>query len=127
MEEDNMKNNQANRSRMRALLFVICQRMREGVFTDQIERSWAEDKPLDPRDAVIVKVRKMYALADLPLEDSITPEADEHILVARIPTNIAEARAMLAMSMLADECMYAGYTNDELAVLPGGAQIEMTE
>jgi hypothetical protein len=121
-----MEDNQTNRSRMRALLFIICQREREQVFTEQIERSWAKDKPLDPNNAMIVKVHKLYALADLVLEEEIVPEADEDVHVPRIPINIAEARAMLAMSMLADERMYAGYTNGELAVLPGGVQVEVS-
>ena len=96
-------------------------------FTDQIERSWAKGKPLDPRDAVIITVRELYALAKRLLEPEIIPEADEYIHVPRIPINVAEARAMLAMSMLADGEMYAGYANDELAILPGGAQISLTE
>jgi len=62
---------------------------------------------------------------DRPLEPEIMPEADGEIGIAHIPSNVAEARAMLTMSMLADGCMYAGYTNDELAALPGGAQIKM--
>jgi hypothetical protein len=72
-------------------------------------------------------VRKLYALAKRPLEPEIITEADEYVHVPHIPINVAEARAMLAMSMLADGGMYVGYANDELAILPGGAQISLTE
>jgi hypothetical protein len=109
----------------RGLLFVVCQRAREG-FVDLTERGWAEDRPLDPRDAVTITVRELYTRAKRLLEPELIPEADEDVHVPRIPINIDEARVMLAMSMLAEGRMFAGYTNDELAVFPGGAQIAVT-
>jgi hypothetical protein len=134
-EDKNETQDQIERALWRGLLFVIIQRLRENVlkdvFTDQIERGWAKGKPLDPRDAVIIAViitvRELYALAKLSLDPEIITEADEPIHTPRIPINAAEARAMLAMSMLADRGMYVGYANDELAILPGGAQISVAE
>jgi hypothetical protein len=124
-----MSKGQRRAAAYRGLLFVLIQRLREGdrLATDQINRGWAKDKPLDPRNAVTITVRELYALADRLLEPELTPEANEEIGVARIPTNVAEARAMLAMSMLADEQMYGGYTAAELAVLPGGAQVNWSD
>jgi hypothetical protein len=130
-ENETETKDQIERALWRGLLFVIIQRLRENVlkdvFTDQIERGWAKGKPLDPRDAVIITVRELYALAKLSLDPEIITEADEPIHAPRIPLNAAEAREMLAISMLADREMYVGYTNDELAILPGGAQISAAE
>ena len=112
----------------RGYLFVLTQRLREGgLSTNQTSRDWAKDKPLDPRNAVTITVEKMYALADRPIEPELIPEANEEIGVARIPISVTEARAMLALAMVADEQMYAGYTDEELAVLPGGAQVELED
>jgi hypothetical protein len=81
--------------------------------------------PLDPREAVTITVRKLYELAGRSIDPSVISEADEEIAVPRIPIHVAEARAMMTMCMLANRgAMYAGYTDDELELLPdGGAQI----
>jgi hypothetical protein len=50
-------------------------RRSRNAFTDQVERSWATGEPLDPRNAVTITVREMYALADRPLEPLLLPEA----------------------------------------------------
>jgi hypothetical protein len=134
-EDENETEGQIERVLWRGFAFVVLQSLKARAngltdqigFTDQIERSWAKGKSLDPRDAVIITQRELYALAKCSLEPEIIPEADEPIHIPHIPINVAEARAMLAMSMLADRGMYAGYTNNELAILPGGAQISVTE
>jgi hypothetical protein len=127
-KDDDEKAEQRKRSAMRGLLLVMCGRLREEAFIDQ-PRSWVIDDPLDPRNAVEITVRKLYELADRPIEPEIVPEADEVVLAPRIPIHVAEARAMMAMLMLANGgCMYAGYAIDELELLPeGGAQIQIME
>src|SRR5215471_8594917 len=122
--EDGDEAEQRMRSAMRGLLLILAGRLREQAFVDQ-PRSWVTSHLLDPRNAVGITVRKLYELADRPIEEAIIPEADEEILIPRIPIHVAEARAMMAMLMLADGgVMYAGYSGDELALLPsGGAQI----
>jgi hypothetical protein len=116
---------QQMRSAMRGCVLILCGRLREQAFIGQ-PRSWVKGDPLDPRSAVVITVRRLYELADRALEPEIIPEAGEDIHVPRVPIHVAEARAMMAMLMLADGRMYAGYTDDELTVLPGGAQIRMT-
>jgi hypothetical protein len=116
---------QQMRSAMRGCLLILCGRLREQAFIEQ-PRGWMKSDPLDPRSAVVITVRRLYELADRALEPEIIPEAGEDIHVPRVPIHVTEARAMMAMLMLADGHMYAGYTDDELAVLPGGAQIRMT-
>jgi len=116
------------RSAMRGFLLINLGRLLEhGAFIDQSRssRSWVTGDPLDPRDAVTITVRELFQLAERLMEPEIVPEADEEIQVPRIPIHVDEARAMMAMLMLADGgCMYAGYSNDELELLPGGgAQI----
>jgi hypothetical protein len=109
------------------LLIVVGRLIEHGAFIDQSRslRSWVTGDPLDPRNAVTITVRKLFQLADRPMEPEIIPEAGERMQVPRIPIHVAEARAMMAMLMLADGgSMYAGCSNDGLELLPGGgAQI----
>jgi hypothetical protein len=80
------------------------------VFQGDVPRTWATDAPLDPRNADATTLGELHELVKVP----------------RIPINAAEARRMMGMiNCIADGTMYAGYTNDELAVLPGGAQISV--
>lgn len=97
------------------------------VFTGDLPRTWATDAPLDPRNAVGITLGEMCELADRPEEETDSRDAELLIYVPRIPINKAEALTMLAMiNCIEDGTMYAGYTDAELAVLPGGAQISVT-
>ena len=96
------------------------------VFTGDLLRTWATDAPLDPRNAVAITLDELCELADRP-EETGGSEAEWLIYVPCIPINSIEARTMMAMmNCVEDGTMYAGYTNDELAVLPGGAQFSWT-
>ena len=95
------------------------------VFQGYVPRSWATDGPLDPRKAVRTTLGEMHELADRP-EECDACDADTIVFVPRLPTNPHEAMGMLGMiNCDADGVMYAGFTNDELSVLPGGAQISV--
>jgi hypothetical protein len=90
-------------------------------------RTWATDPvPLDPRKAVTITMLRLYELADHAEEMEGTEDADMPIRVPRIPSDVTEALRMLPLINYADGCMYAGYTADELAVLPGGACFSIT-
>jgi hypothetical protein len=96
------------------------------VFQGDVPRTWATDAPLDPRNADATTLGELHELADRPEEEMDSRDADLLVKVPRIPINAAEARRMMGMiNCIADGTMYAGYTNDELAVLPGGAQISV--
>ena len=89
-------------------------------------RTWATDAPLDPRNAVGLTLGELCELADRP-EENGGSDAEWLIYVPRIPINTVEARTMMTMmNCIEDGTMYAGYTNDELAVLPGGAEFSWT-
>jgi hypothetical protein len=123
-DEDGHEAEQRFHSAMRGLLLILTGGLRERAYAN-LPRSWVTGDPLDPREQVTITVRKLYELAGRPIDPSVIPEADEEIAVPRIPIHIAEARAMMTMCMLANRgAMYAGYTDDELELLPdGGAQI----
>jgi hypothetical protein len=96
------------------------------VFTGDLLRTWATDAPLDPRNAVCITVGELWELADRPEEEMDSRDAELLINVPRIPINNAEALTMMTMiNFTKDGTMYAGYTVDELAVLPGGAQMSV--
>lgn len=98
------------------------------VFTGDLLRTWATDAPLDPRKAVAITLGELYELADRTPEEEIADSRDLEVLiyVPCIPINKAEASTMMAMiNFIEDGTMYAGYTRDELAVLPGGPQINV--
>src|SRR6476620_10706145 len=99
--EDGDEPNQRMRSATRGLHLILVGRLRQKAFINQ-PRSWVTSDQLDPRNGVTITVRKLYELADRPIESGIIPEADEEITVPRVSIHVAEARAMMAMVMLAN-------------------------
>jgi hypothetical protein len=95
----------------------------ERIMRGDVLRTWATDPPLDPRKAIAITWRELYALADRENHD---PGADEVVHIPSIPINARKALAMLATTNLAGNGgMYAGYTDAELGTV-GGAQITVT-